>query len=158
MIVPVRKTIAGTEYWDTEKKQSLFVPKGSEPDFEVTENPKSMITPEGDKEVVGNAAKLFIKGTEVKPGDNPEINNAEYHIHTGTIKQEVLDSDGNTKDDLAGEPITNPEDEEPSELDSKTAKELRAYAKKNNIEIPAAIRAKGDILQIIQEYRKSSVR
>ena len=95
MIVPIRKTIAGTEYWDTEKKQSLFVPKGSEPDFEVTENPKSMITPEGDKEVVGNAAKLFIKGTEVKPGDNPEINNASDHIHTGEIKQEVLDSDGN---------------------------------------------------------------
>ncbi|MFB8546778.1 hypothetical protein ACQUFE_02060 [Enterococcus casseliflavus] len=154
MIVPIRKTIAGTEYWDTEKKQSLFVPKGSEPDFEVTENPKSMITPEGDKEVVGNAAKLFIKGTEVKPGDNPEINNASDHIHTGEIKQEVLDSDGNTKDDLAGEPITNPEDEEPSELDSKTAKELRAYAKKNGITIPAAIRSKGDILRTIEEAEK----
>ena len=154
MIVPIRKTIAGTEYWDTEKKQSMFVPKGSEPDFEVTENPKSMITPEGDKEVVGNAAKLFIKGIEVKPGDNPEINNAADHINTGEIKQEVLDSDGNTRDDLAGEPITNPEDEEPSELDSKTAKELRAYAKKNNIEIPAAIRAKGNILEIIKESEK----
>ncbi|MEQ7290473.1 Rho termination factor N-terminal domain-containing protein [Enterococcus gallinarum] len=154
MIVPIRKTIAGTEYWDTEKKQSLFVPKGSEPDFEVTENPKSMITPEGDKEDISNAAKLFIKGAEVKAGGNPEINNAADHIHAGTIKQEVLDSGGNTKDDFDGEPVTNREDEEPSELDSKTAKELRAYAKKNNIEIPAAIRAKGDILEIIKESEK----
>lgn len=154
MKVPIRKTIAGTEYWDTEKKQSLFVPKGSEPDFEVTENPKSMITPEGDKEVIGNADKLFIKGAEVNPGDNPEINNAADHIHTGTIKQEVLDSDGNTKDDLAGEPITNPEDEEPSKLDSMNTKDLRAYAKKNGITIPAAIRSKGDILRTIEEAEK----
>lgn len=146
MIVPVRKTIAGTEYWDTEKKQSLFVPKGSEPDFEVTENPKSMITPEGDKEVVGNAAKLFIKGAEVKPGEIPEINNAADHIHAGTIKQEVLDPDG--------EPVTDPEDDQPSELDSMNTKELRAYAKKNGITIPAAIRSKGDILRTIEESGK----
>lgn len=146
MKVPIRKTIAGTEYWDTENKRSLFVPKGSEPDFEVTENPKSMITPEGDKEVVGNAAKLFIKGAEVKPGEIPEINNAADHIHAGTIKQEVLDPDG--------EPVTNPEDEEPSELDNMNTKELRAYAKKNNIEIPAAIRSKGDILRTIEESGK----
>lgn len=139
MIVPIRKTITGTEYWDTEKKQSLFVPKGTEPDFEVTENPKSMITPEGDKEDIGNAAKLFIKGTEVKPGNNPEINNAADHIHTGTINQVALDSDSNT------------EANQPLDLDNMTAKELRAYAKKNDIRIPAAIRAKGDILQIIQE-------
>lgn len=146
MIVPIRKTIAGTEYWDTEKKQSLFVLKGSEPDFEVTENPKSMITPEGDKEDIGNVAKLFIKGTEVKPDDNPEINNAADHIHAGTIKQEALDSDG--------EPVTNPEDEEPSELESMNTKDLRAYAKKNGIAIPAAIRSKGDILRTIEEAEK----
>ncbi|MBZ0323545.1 hypothetical protein [Enterococcus casseliflavus] len=154
MIVPIRKTIAGTEYWDTEKKQSLFVPKGSEPDFEVTENPKSMITPEGDKEGIDNAAKLFIKGAEVKPGDNPEINNAAGHIHAGTIKQEELDSDGNTEDDLAGEPITNPEVDQPSELDNMNTKELRSYAKKNGITIPAAIRSKGDILRTIEEAEK----
>lgn len=146
MKVPIRKTIAGTEYWDTEKKRSLFVPKGIEPDFEVTENPKSMITPEGDKEVVGNAAKLFIKGAEVKPGEIPEIDNAADHIHTGVIKQEVLDPDGET--------VTNPEDEEPSELDSMNTKELRAYAKKNGITIPAAIRSKGDIIRTIEESGK----
>lgn len=154
MIVTIRKTIAGTEYWDTEKKQSLFVPKGSEPNFEVTENPKSMITPEGDKEDIGNAAKLFIKRAEVKPGGNPEINNAADHIHAGTINQETLDSDGNTKDEFDGEPVTNPEDEEPSELDSMNTKDLRAYAKKNGIAIPAAIRSKGDILRTIEEAEK----
>lgn len=151
MIVPIRKTIAGTEYWDTEKKQSLFVPKGSEPDFEVIENPKSMVTPEGDKEDISNAAKLFIKGTEVKPSDNPEINNTADHIQTGVITEETLDSAGNTEADLAGEANTNPESDQPLDLDNMTAKELRAYAKKNDIRIPAAIRAKGDILQIIQE-------
>ncbi|MGU3372963.1 Rho termination factor N-terminal domain-containing protein [Bacillus mycoides] len=43
MIVEVRKTISGTEYWDNEKKKSLFVPTGEEPGFEVTVNPESMI-------------------------------------------------------------------------------------------------------------------
>ena len=143
MKVPIRSSIAGTEYWDTEKKQSLFVPKGSEPDFEVTENPKSMITPEGDKVI----AVLDHSATS-------DLSNTADFIHTGEIDQEVLDSDGNTKDDLDSDTVTNPEEKESSELEGMTAKELRAYAKKNNIEIPAAIRAKGDILEIIKEAEK----
>ncbi|TEA54649.1 hypothetical protein EZE46_05865 [Bacillus sp. BH2] len=43
MITEIRKTISGTEYWDNEKKKSLFVPTGKEPGFEVTINPVSMI-------------------------------------------------------------------------------------------------------------------
>ncbi|MGG3042600.1 hypothetical protein ABEO76_05240 [Bacillus anthracis] len=43
MITEIRKTISGTEYWDNEKKKSLFVPTGEEPGFEVTVNPESMI-------------------------------------------------------------------------------------------------------------------
>ena len=121
MKVPIRKTIAGTEYWDTEKKQSLFVPKGSEPDFEVTKNPKSMITPEGDKVVVDT----------VVAGDE-------------AIEANSID---------ANDVVEIPEDE-PSELDSMNTKDLRAYAKKNGIEIPAAIRAKGDIIQLIEEAEK----
>ncbi|WP_410985939.1 Rho termination factor N-terminal domain-containing protein [Bacillus paranthracis] len=48
MITEIRKTISGTEYWDNEKKKSLFVPTGKEPEFEVTVNPESMIA---DKEL-----------------------------------------------------------------------------------------------------------
>lgn len=43
MKVETRKTAAGTEYWDAKEKKTLFVPVGTEPDFEVTVNPKSMI-------------------------------------------------------------------------------------------------------------------
>ncbi|MGF9853123.1 hypothetical protein ABHN09_16365 [Bacillus paramobilis] len=43
MITEIRKIISGTEYWDNEKKKSLFVPTGEEPGFEVTVNPESMI-------------------------------------------------------------------------------------------------------------------
>lgn len=35
MIIEVRKTLTGTEYWDTEEKRTLFVPKGKEPEVEV---------------------------------------------------------------------------------------------------------------------------
>ncbi|MDO3374571.1 Rho termination factor N-terminal domain-containing protein [Bacillus paranthracis] len=36
MIFEVRKTISGTEYWDSTKQKSLFVPNGEEPGFEVS--------------------------------------------------------------------------------------------------------------------------
>ncbi|PGS28392.1 hypothetical protein COC59_05195 [Bacillus cereus] len=48
MITKIRKTISGTEYWDSKEKRSLFVPTGEEPGFEVTVNPESMIA---DKEL-----------------------------------------------------------------------------------------------------------
>lgn len=37
MISKVRKTITGTEYWDSENKKTLFVPDGEELKFEVGE-------------------------------------------------------------------------------------------------------------------------
>lgn len=37
MISKVRKTITGTEYWDSENKKTLFVPDGEELKFEVSE-------------------------------------------------------------------------------------------------------------------------
>ena len=43
MFVETRKTANGSEYWDAQNKKSVFVPIGQKPDFEVTENPKSMI-------------------------------------------------------------------------------------------------------------------
>jgi hypothetical protein len=46
MKVLIRKTIAGNEYWDADGKKTLFVPKGQTPDFEVEENPESMLVPE----------------------------------------------------------------------------------------------------------------
>lgn len=36
MIFEVRKTISGTEYWDSTKQKSLFVPNGKEPEFDVS--------------------------------------------------------------------------------------------------------------------------
>lgn len=134
MIVPIRKTIAGTEYWDTEKKQSLFVPKGSEPDFEVTENPKSMITPEGDKMIVAY---------DESDGKDKTIVSEIIQQKDGTVEVQDITVVEDTV-----------QDEEPSELEGMTAKDLRAYAKKNGITIPAAIRSKGDILRTIEEAEK----
>ncbi|HDR4885214.1 TPA: Rho termination factor N-terminal domain-containing protein [Bacillus cereus] len=76
MIVETRKTIAGTEYWDNEKKKSLFVPTGEEPGFEVIVNPESMIVDTGfawggylnaDKLVVGETgADLILHNKTIK--------------------------------------------------------------------------------------------
>lgn len=131
MIVQIRKNITGTEYWDTEKKKTIFVPKGQQPDFKVEDNPKSMITPEGDKK--------------------PEI--LTKHLNVPETNQEVLEPDGNTEENLADESITNPvPDDQSSELDSMTIKQLREYAKENNINIPSALKTKGDIIALISDY------
>lgn len=47
MISKVRKTITGTEFWDSEKKRTLFVADGEEPDFEVGEVQEKQEEPEG---------------------------------------------------------------------------------------------------------------
>lgn len=39
----VRTTLAGNEYWDNKEKRIIFVPDNEAPNFEVTENPDSMI-------------------------------------------------------------------------------------------------------------------
>lgn len=121
----IRKTIAGNEYWDSKAKKTLFVPKGKEPDFEVTENTISIITPEG------NSVNLMLQEKQQESSDEDQ-----------EVAEEVFDNQ---------EPIG---DEEEPDLENMTAKQLRDYAKKKGIDIPAASRAKGDILQIIQESGK----
>ncbi|PFT90000.1 hypothetical protein COK66_22910 [Bacillus cereus] len=92
MITETRKTISGTEYWDTKEKRSLFVPTGEEPGFEVTKNPKNMIAKFADDKV-----------SDVK----------------------VI------------------------ELDDMTVKELRDYAASINVEIPADVKKKEDIIKLL---------
>ncbi|MBJ1785539.1 hypothetical protein JFI42_14645, partial [Enterococcus faecalis] len=53
MRVLIRSSAFGSEYWDTEEKRNVFVPKGQDPDFEVTENPESMLSKEADLYVGG---------------------------------------------------------------------------------------------------------
>ncbi|MGE1025553.1 hypothetical protein COJ60_28105 [Bacillus cereus] len=103
MITETRKTISGTEYWDNEKKKSLFVPTDEEPEFEVTVNPESMIADKG--------------------------------FSTGGYL---------TKDTLAiGEAGTD------LILSNKTIKELREYADELGIEIPADVKKKEDIIDLL---------
>ncbi|PTC15424.1 hypothetical protein [Bacillus wiedmannii] len=94
MIIEIRKTISGTEYWDNEKKKTLFVPTGEEPGFEVTVNPESMI--------LGM--------------------------------------------DLSSEPdttvVTVP-------FNDMTVKQLREYADELDIEIPADVKKKEDIIELL---------
>ena len=125
VIKKIRSSITGTEYWDSEKKKTVVVPKGQEPDFEVMEE----------------------KGI-LSDGKNFVAVNGELIAN----RDEILDSDGNTANDFDRDEVTNAQSvEETDELDNMTAKELRAYAKKHGIDIPGAIRAKGDILKLIRE-------
>lgn len=126
----IRSSITGTEYWDSEKKKTVVVPNGQETNFDTSE--------QSDKTVV---AKAIVSDGVLFKGDE------EIHL-----SGEELDSDGNTTADFGEGEVTNDQTvEEADELDDMTAKELRAYAKKHGIDIPGAIRAKGDILKFIRE-------
>ncbi|MGH0685832.1 hypothetical protein [Bacillus mycoides] len=91
MITEIRKTISGTEYWDSKEKRSLFVPTGEEPGFEVTVNPESIVL-----------------------NDGPELEHTE----------EVF-------------------------LDDMTVKQLREYADELGVEIPADVKKKEDIIELL---------
>lgn len=131
MRVLIRSSASGSEYWDIEEKRNVFVPKGQEPDFEVTENPESMLSKEAD---------LYVSGLPITVGN--------VTVDTDGIKGERLlttaSADGEEPDEIV------PSDESVV-LEEMNVKELREYAKRKGIEIPSAARAKGDILNIIKE-------
>ncbi|PQZ54625.1 MULTISPECIES: Rho termination factor N-terminal domain-containing protein [Bacillus] len=92
MITEVRKTISGTEYWDSKEKRILFVPTDEEPGFEVTVNPDSMI----------------------------------------------LGMDSSIEPDKT---VVN--------LNDMTVKQLREYADELGVEIPADVKKKEDIIELL---------
>ncbi|HAP3466368.1 TPA: hypothetical protein IUD63_000975 [Enterococcus faecalis] len=132
MRVLIRSSASGTEYWDTEEKRNVFVPKGQEPDFEVTENPESMLSKEAD---------LYVSGLPITVGN--------VTVDTDGIKDERLLTTASADDDEEQDELV-PSDESVA-LEEMNVKELREYAKRKGIEIPSAVRAKGDILKIIKE-------
>ncbi|EMW5392781.1 hypothetical protein RZO17_12495 [Enterococcus faecalis] len=131
MRVLIRSSASGTEYWDTEEKRNVFVPKGQEPDFEVTENPESMLSKEAD---------LHIGGLPITVGN--------VTVDTDGIKGERLLTTASADDEEQDELVPS---DESVVLEEMNVKELREYAKRKGIEIPSAARAKGDILNIIKE-------
>lgn len=133
MRVLIRSSASGSEYWDAEEKRNVFVPKGQEPDFEVTENPESMLSKEAD---------LHVGGLPITVGN--------VTIDTDGIKGERLLTTASAADDEEQDEIV-PSDDESVVLEEMNVKELREYAKRKGIEIPNAVRAKGEILNVIKE-------
>lgn len=133
MRVLIRSSASGSEYWDTEEKRNVFVPKGQEPAFEVTENPESMLSKEAD---------LYVGGLPINVGN--------VTIDTDEIKGERLLTTASATDDEEQDELV-PSDDESVVLEEMNVKELREYAKRKGIEIPSAARAKGDILNIIKK-------
>ncbi|EHA7756807.1 hypothetical protein JMJ06_000146 [Enterococcus faecalis] len=131
MRVLIRSSASGSEYWDTDEKRNVFVPKGQEPDFEVTENPESMLSKEAD---------LYVSGLPITVGN--------VTVDTDGIKGERLLTTASADDEEPDEIVPS---DESVVLEEMNVKELREYAKRKGIEIPSAARAKGDILNIIKE-------
>ena len=71
-------------------------------------------------------------------------------IDTDGIKGERLLTTASAADDEEQDELV-PSDDESVVLEEMNVKELREYAKRKGIEIPSAVRAKGEILNIIKE-------
>ncbi|MBM7577679.1 hypothetical protein [Jeotgalibacillus terrae] len=114
MLVETRKTAAGTEYWDTKAQKTVFVKRGVKPSFEVTKNPKSMLTPEDPQ--------LSVGGIDLATGKDTTIIN--------------------------GQPVDEKTD---IDLDVMDAKQLLAFAKQNDIDVPGNMKKAETIRNHIEE-------
>lgn len=124
MRVLIRSSASGTEYWDTEEKRNVFVPKGQEPDFEFSDESVSMI----DNKIIS---------VDKSEGNDSTVVVVAEKQDDGALQVNSID--------------VVPSDDESVVLEEMSVKELREYAKRNDIEIPSAARAKGDILNIIKK-------
>ncbi|MFB8671731.1 hypothetical protein [Enterococcus faecalis] len=125
MRVLIRSSASGTEYWDTEEKRNVFVPKGQEPDFEFSDESVSMI----DNKIIS---------VDKSEGNDQTVVVVAEKQDDGALQVNSIDvvSDGYEEEVL---------------LEEMSVKELREYAKRNDIEIPSAVRVKAEILNIIKE-------
>lgn len=125
MRVLIRSSASGTEYWDTEEKRNVFVPKGKEPDFEFSDESVSMI----DNKIIS---------VDKSEGNDQTVVVVAEKQDDGALQVNSIDvvSDGYEEELL---------------LEEMSVKELREYAKRNDIEIPSAVRVKAEILNIIKE-------
>ena len=48
MKTKIRETISGTEYWDSKEMKTISVPKGEEPDFDLTDSLENQKEKPGD--------------------------------------------------------------------------------------------------------------
>lgn len=86
MRAKIRTTGAGTEYWDNIEKRTVFVPNGSKPNFEVTDEYESLIHKE-EKKVVENEPDL------------ERMNLKELKEHAASLEIE-LPNEAKTKDQI----------------------------------------------------------
>ena len=86
MRAKIRTTGAGTEYWDNIEKRIIFVPNGSKPNFEVTDEYESLIHKEEKKEV------------EKEP-DLERMNLKQLKEHAASLEIE-LPNEAKTKDQI----------------------------------------------------------
>ncbi|BDV10855.1 TPA: hypothetical protein ITS47_000091 [Enterococcus faecalis] len=124
MRVLIRSSASGTEYWDTEEKRNVFVPKGQEPDFEFSDESVSMI----DNKIIS---------VDKSEGNDSTVVVVAEKQDDGALQVNSID--------------VVPSDDESVVLEEMSVKELREYAKRNDIEIPSAVRVKAEILNIIKE-------
>lgn len=124
MRVLIRSSASGTEYWDTEEKRNVFVPKGQEPDFEFSDESVSMI----DNKIIS---------VDKSEGNDSTVVVVAEKQDDGALQVNSID--------------VVPSDDESVVLEEMSVKELREYAKRNDIEIPSAVRVKAEILNVIKE-------
>ena len=135
----IRNTATGSEYWDNVNKKIIHVPNGEEPSFEVESDHSNIISVD-----YGTAP------------DHTVVSEVEVNTDNTITVKDITDSNELelTGDEDVNEVLNDGELEEGTdlsfeELDKLTIPKLRDKAKELGVDVPAAIRAKGDIINLI---------
>ena len=136
----IRSTATGNEYWDNVDKKTVLVPKGEEPKFEVESDNSMIISVDYAN---GKDQTVF---TEVKQNSDKALTVKEITIPEGMgiVNDEMINQELINEEDLIEEPGLTFE-----ELEKLNIPKLREKAKELGIDVPAAIRTKGDIINLI---------
>ncbi|NBK98635.1 MAG: hypothetical protein EOM50_11540 [Erysipelotrichia bacterium] len=140
MKTKIRETISGTEYWDSSSKKTLFVAKGEEPNFKITDNPKTMIDNSEEKRLVVKTLESTDKDVE-KTDDTETIYDEKKSLDNTNQEKDVDDEDskqGYINDD--GDLV---------EFQTMTFKDLKKYADENDITVSSTIKTKAQIIELI---------
>lgn len=156
MRVEIRKSAAGTEYWDSLEKRTVLVPHGSKPDFEVTENPTSMIAGV-DIATVKDKSVLSSFGIS-ENGELVELSKMtiEQLKEYATSKEIELPSTIEKQDEIAKYLYENWKQDADIDLDQMNVEQLRAFAKQNNISLPFNVKKEETIRKNIEDALTAS--
>ena len=133
----IRKTCAGSEYWDTEEKRTILVPNGQEPNFDFVMDPPSLLNEDPPAE---KKEKPESDQKDSAAAVTDEVAASEKDDSYITDSEEELDAALRDEDEMGG-----------PDFSSMTIKDMKKFAQTEKIEIPKTVTKRDDIMELLSD-------